>query len=112
MELFQRPWGWYENLQNSDGYKVKTLFVKPNEKISLQYHFHRYEHWIVVRGNGFLELDKNIREIKVGDYIFIPKMSIHRVSSGKDGIMIIEVQQGQICEEEDIVRIQDEYGRI
>lgn len=112
MELIKRPWGWYENLKYGNGFKVKTLFVEPNQKISLQYHNHRDEHWIVVYGNGKLELNDETRNIKSGDYVLIPKMTIHRVISDNDGIMIVETQMGNICEEEDIIRIHDEYGRI
>jgi mannose-6-phosphate isomerase-like protein (cupin superfamily) len=112
MEKVGRPWGWYENLQEDDGYKVKRLYIGPNEKISLQYHNYRNEHWIVVVGSGIIELGDIVREIKVGDYIFVPSNSKHRVSGGNDGIVIIEIQLGKICDEKDIVRIQDDYGRI
>lgn len=112
IEKVNRPWGWYENLQEENGYKVKRLYIKPNEKISLQYHNHRNEHWIVVFGSGTVELSDIVREIKVGDYIFVPSNSKHRVSGGNSGIIIIEIQLGKICDEEDIVRIQDDYGRI
>jgi mannose-6-phosphate isomerase-like protein (cupin superfamily) len=112
IEKVDRPWGWYENLQEENGYKVKRLYIKSNEKISLQYHNHRNEHWVVVFGSGIVELGDIVREIKVGDYIFVPSNSKHRVSGGNGGIMIIEIQLGKICDEEDIVRIQDDYGRI
>jgi len=112
IEKIYRPWGWYENLQEETGYKVKRLYIKPNEKISLQYHNHRNEHWIVVVGSGTVELGEIVREIKVGDYIFVPLSSEHRVCGGINGIMIVEIQLGKICDEEDIVRIQDDYGRI
>ena len=111
-EKVNRPWGWYENLHEENGYKVKRLYIKPNEKISLQYHNHRNAHWVVVVGSGTVDLDDAVREVKVGDYIFVPLNFRHRVSGGNDGIMIIEIQLGKICDEEDIVRIQDDYGRI
>ena len=111
-EKVNRPWGWYENLHKENGYKVKRLYIKPNEKISLQYHNHRNEHWVVVFGCGVVELGDLTKEVQVGDYIFVPSNSRHRVSGGNDGIMIIEIQLGKICDEEDIVRIQDDYGRI
>ncbi len=111
-EKFDRPWGWYENLKEDTGYKVKRLYVKPNQKISLQYHNQRDEHWVVVSGDGTLELNEDIKKLKVGDYIFVPVLSKHRITGGNDGIIIVEVQLGKICNEEDIVRIEDAYGRI
>lgn len=111
-ERFDRPWGWYENLKEDTGYKVKSLYVQPNQKISLQYHNQRDEHWVVVSGDGTLELNEDIKKLKVGDYIFVPVLSKHRITGGNNGIMIVEVQLGKICNEEDIVRIEDVYGRI
>lgn len=111
-ERFDRPWGWYENLKEDTGYKVKRLCVQPNQKISLQYHNQRDEHWVVVSGDGTLELNEDIKKLKVGDYIFVPVLSKHRITGGNNGIIIVEVQLGKICNEEDIVRIEDEYGRI
>ncbi len=111
-EKFDRPWGWYENLKEDTGYKVKRLYVKPNQKISLQYHNQRDEHWVVVSGDGTLELNEDIKKLKVGDYIFVPVLSKHRITGGNNGIIIVEVQLGKICNEEDIVRIEDAYGRI
>lgn len=111
-ERFDRPWGWYENLKEDEGYKVKRLYVQPDQKISLQYHNQRDEHWVVVSGNGKLELNEQTKNIKVGDYIFVPVLSEHRITGGNDGIIIVEVQLGKICNEEDIVRIEDAYGRI
>ena len=113
MDKTHRPWGWYENLyENSKTYKVKRLFVSPNQRISLQYHNNRSEHWVVVGGNGIVNLDNDNLMVDVGDYIFIPTTSKHRIQSGNDGIMIIEVQQGSSCEEEDIVRLDDDYNRV
>lgn len=113
MDITHRPWGWYENLYSSDkSYKVKRLYVSPNQRISLQYHNNRSEHWVVVEGNGAVTLEDDCIEVSVGNYIFIPLESTHRVQSGDDGIMIIEVQQGSSCEEEDIVRLDDDYNRV
>ncbi len=108
----QRPWGWYETIQEESNYKVKRLYVKPGEKISLQFHNYRSEHWIVVSGSGKIELDGNITDVTIGDYVFIPILSKHRIAAGDSGITIIEVQLGSKCLEEDIVRIEDDYGRI
>lgn len=112
IERFDRPWGWYENLKDDIGYKVKRLYISPEQKISLQYHNQREEHWIVVSGSGRLELNEETKNIKVGDYIFVPVQYKHRITGGNYGIMIVEVQLGKTCNEEDIVRIEDAYGRI
>jgi len=112
MSKVERPWGWYENLYDCAGYKVKRLFVEKDQKISLQYHDHRSEHWIVVEGSGKVELNGSIRNVQIGDYIFIPLKDTHRIYGGTCGIMIVEVQLGSSCIEEDIVRLEDDYGRI
>ena len=107
-----RPWGWYENLYDNSTYKIKRLCVNPNEQISLQYHKLRNEHWIVVEGNGKIIIGEYVKDVSIGDYIFVPMECKHRISSGDCGIIIVEVQQGSSCIEEDIVRIEDNYGRI
>lgn len=113
MELVYRPWGWYQNIYDADKtYKVKRLFVSSHQKISLQYHLKRSEHWIVVDGNGTLTLDGVVKTIKVGDYVYIPLESIHRIEGGDTGILIIEIQQGSLCVEDDIIRLEDDYQRI
>jgi len=108
----ERPWGWYETIQEEVNYKVKRLYVKPGEKISLQFHNYRSEHWVVVSGSGKFELDSNITDVTIGDYVFIPILSKHRIVAGDSGITIIEVQLGSKCLEEDIIRIEDDYGRV
>ena len=112
MDRVNRPWGWYENLYDNSTYKIKRLCVNPNEQISLQYHKLRNEHWVVVEGNGKIIIGENVKNVFIGDYIFVPIECNHRISSGNYGIIIIEVQQGSYCIEEDIVRIQDNYGRL
>ena len=91
-------------------YKVKKIFVNPKSRFSLQYHKHRTEDWVVVQGVGLLTQDDSEKVIRPGEYCFIPKGQIHRLSAGEEGVLFIEVQQG-ICEEEDIVRLSDDYGR-
>lgn len=112
MNKVERPWGWYQNLYDDSGYKVKRLFVEKEQKISLQYHEHRSEHWIVIEGFGKIELNGIVKDVQVGDYIFIPLRETHRIYGGTCGIMIVEVQVGSSCIEEDIVRLEDDYGRI
>jgi mannose-6-phosphate isomerase-like protein (cupin superfamily) len=106
-----RPWGYFENLLEENDYKVKRIVISPNQSISLQYHFHREEYWIVVEGDGELTIEDNIRTVGTGDSVFIRKEDIHRLKAGKNGITIIETQIG-ICDEDDIVRLEDHYGRV
>lgn len=112
MEKEYRPWGWYENLLGESRYKVKRIYLEPEQKISLQYHEFRDEHWIVIEGDGKLELDDYTKQINTGDYVFVPNKSKHRITAGKCGIIIVEVQMGLKCEEDDIIRLEDYYGRI
>ncbi len=106
-----RPWGIFENLLEELDYKVKRIIITPNHSISLQYHFHREEYWIVVEGDGELTIEDDVRHVEVGDSVFIKKEELHRLKAGKNGITIIETQLG-ICDEEDIVRLEDNYGRV
>ncbi len=106
-----RPWGIFENLLEDINYKVKRIVISPNQSISLQYHFHREEYWIVVEGNGELLHEDIIKTVSVGDTVFIDKKDIHRLKAGKNGITIIETQLG-VCDEDDIVRLEDHYGRV
>jgi mannose-6-phosphate isomerase-like protein (cupin superfamily) len=108
----ERPWGWYENLLDADGYKVKRLFVEQDKRISLQYHNYRSEFWVVVSGFGTVEIEEEVKDVYLGDYIFIRELEKHRICGGKGGIMIVEVQLGFSCVEQDIVRIEDDFGRI
>jgi mannose-1-phosphate guanylyltransferase len=110
MTIELRPWGFFENILEEIDYKVKRITVSPNQSISLQYHFHREEHWVVVEGDGEVVIEDNVKSIEVGDSIFIQKEEVHRLSAGPQGIVIIETQVG-ICDEEDIVRLSDFYGR-
>ena len=84
--------------------------VKPRSRIYLQYHKHQTENWVVVQGIVLLTPGDSEKIIRPGEYCVIPKGQIHRLSAGDEGVMFIEVQQG-ICEEEDIVRLSDDYGR-
>jgi mannose-6-phosphate isomerase-like protein (cupin superfamily) len=106
-----RPWGIFENLLEEIDYKVKRIIITPNHSISLQYHFHREEYWIVVEGDGELILEDTTKHVEVGDSVFIKKEELHRLKAGKNGITIIETQLG-VCDEEDIVRLEDHYGRV
>lgn len=110
VERVERPWGWYETIQEEEKYKVKRLHIRRGQRISLQSHDHRDEHWIVVEGFGLVEVDENERHVGLGGHIFVPKKHKHRITATKD-MTIIEVQMGS-CNENDIHRYQDDYGRI
>tara|TARA_Y100001973_G_scaffold104547_1_gene174743 strand:+ start:1179 stop:1520 length:342 start_codon:yes stop_codon:yes gene_type:complete len=105
-----RPWGWYITLDQGVDYKVKKIYVKPSQRFSLQYHNHREEHWTIVEGVGKITQGDLTTSIETGKYVYIPKGVIHRLEGGDKGITFIEVQRGK-CYEEDIIRLEDDYGR-
>ncbi len=107
-----RPWGFFETLSHGEGYKVKKIHVFPFEKLSLQYHHHRKEHWIIIRGQALIT--KGVKEaiLEQGESVFIEKNEIHRIENPSNiPLEIIETQLGEKLEEEDIVRLEDQYGR-
>lgn len=109
----QRPWGDFENLLDSDLCKVKIINIKPGQAPSYQYHLKREEVWVVVSGEGELRLDDRITPVNKGDIIFIPLQAKHQISNtGIDPLMFIEVQLGEYFGEDDIVRLEDNYGRV
>jgi len=107
-----RPWGTYTVLEDHAGYKVKQITVIPGAKLSLQYHHHRSEHWIVVKGTATVTINDKTFDLKQNESTFIPKEATHRlVNNQKDDLIIIEAQVGNYLGEDDIVRIQDDYKR-
>ena len=107
-----RPWGWYDSIDEGNRFKVKRIMVKPGEKLSLQKHHHRAEHWIVVQGTAEVECDNQTLMLSENESTYIPLGSVHRLSnSGQIPLEIIEVQSGSYLGEDDIVRLQDDYGR-
>ena len=108
----ERPWGWYEVIDQGNRYKVKRIEVKPNASLSLQKHLHRAEHWVVVEGTAQVEVDGKITMIRENESTYIPLGSKHRLSNpGKIQLRIIEVQSGSYLEEDDIERFEDDYDR-
>ncbi len=109
-----RPWGEYIILNDNEGYKVKKLIVKPGAAMSLQEHGHRSEHWVIVRGQAEIIRDTEKLDLKVNDTISIPVGVKHRISnpSKTEHLIIIEVQTGDYLGEDDIIRYQDNYGRV
>jgi mannose-1-phosphate guanylyltransferase len=107
-----RPWGTYTILEENPGYKVKQITVRPGAKLSLQYHHHRSEHWIVVSGIATVTVDNKTFELKQNESTYIPKESKHRLANIHDqDLVIIEAQVGTYLGEDDIVRLQDDYKR-
>ena len=107
----ERPWGWYETLTEGESYKVKRLFIAPNQRLSLQYHNLRTEDWVIVEGGGVVTQNRLETPCKVGDTFHISTEMKHRAMGGENGLLIIETQLG-ICKENDIIRLEDDYGRI
>ena len=105
-----KPWGWYITLEEQKDFKVKRITLHPHQRFSLQYHEYREEHWTIVEGIGYITQYGQEGVIRPGEYAYIPKKGVHRLKGGKDGITFIEVQRGD-CREDDIVRLEDDYGR-
>jgi mannose-6-phosphate isomerase-like protein (cupin superfamily) len=112
MNREERPWGWFETIEENEAYKFKKIFVNPNQQFSLQYHNHREEHWIIIEGSGFMTLDKSCFPVYFGDSFKVETKQIHRMKAGPKGILFYEVQIGDQCKESDIKRLEDDYGRI
>ncbi|MZP29445.1 mannose-1-phosphate guanylyltransferase/mannose-6-phosphate isomerase [Heliobacterium undosum] len=107
-----RPWGSFTILVDAEGHKVKRIVVQPGQRLSLQLHYHRSEHWVVLEGTARVTIGDEVRMIHENESIFVPKSTRHRLENpGKVPLVIIEVQNGIYLEEDDIVRFNDEYGR-
>jgi mannose-1-phosphate guanylyltransferase/mannose-6-phosphate isomerase len=107
-----RPWGYYQGIDLGSRYQVKRIVVKPNAALSLQKHFHRSEHWVVVHGTAEVTIGSEVRMVHENEAAYIPIGSVHRLANpGKIPLELIEVQAGSYLGEDDIVRLTDEYGR-
>lgn len=111
-ERMYRPWGWYQTLELQDRFQVKRIVVYPGGRLSLQKHFHRAEHWVVVRGAAQVTVGERVELINENRSIYIPLGEVHRLENpGKIDTEIIEVQTGSYLGEDDIVRLEDVYNR-
>ena len=112
-DLFeQRPWGSFTILEEGANYKVKNITVLPGRRLSYQKHSRRCEHWIVVQGTGVVTLDDQDRTLKIGDTVDVEIGMAHRIENpGTEPLIFIEVQRGDYLGEDDIVRLQDDFGR-
>jgi mannose-6-phosphate isomerase len=112
MESERRPWGAWYVLDEGSGYKVKRIEVQPGQRLSYQTHEHRAEHWTVVQGTATCVLDGETVELPTGGSVEVSIGTAHRISNLHDGeLVIIEVQRGDYTGEDDIVRLEDDYGR-
>jgi mannose-6-phosphate isomerase len=109
----QRPWGYYEVLSDDKAnHKVKRVTILPGKRLSLQFHRKRREHWIMIAGQALVTLGEQQVELSPSDSIDIPLMAHHRIENiGEVPLVFIEVQQGEYFGEDDIVRIEDDFGR-
>jgi len=111
-EFDRRPWGTYTVLDEGKLFKVKRIEVLPGKRLSYQRHSRRAEHWFVVEGSALVTLDGTEINLTAGQSIDIPKGSAHRVENRHSGLLVfIEVQQGDYLGEDDIQRLQDDFGR-
>ena len=107
-----RPWGFYESLIRGDRFQVKRIVVNPGQKLSLQRHYHRAEHWVVVHGVALVTRDGEQHMVRENESIYLPLGCVHRMENpGRIPLTLIEVQSGSYLGEDDIVRLEDTYGR-
>ena len=108
-----RPWGSYTVLEESNGYKIKKIEVNPGKRLSLQKHFHRSEHWIVVSGTATVTVGDEKRLVRPNESTYIKAGELHRLENeGKIPVVLIEAQVGEYTGEDDIVRVEDDYQRL
>ena len=107
-----RPWGWYQRIDIGERFQVKRIMVTPGGRLSLQKHFHRAEHWVVVKGTAEVTLNDQIILVHENEAVYLPIGSMHRLTNpGKIPLELIEVQVGSYTGEDDIIRVEDVYGR-
>jgi mannose-1-phosphate guanylyltransferase/mannose-6-phosphate isomerase len=107
-----RPWGFYEGLITGERFQVKRIVVRPGGRLSLQKHFHRAEHWVVVNGTALVTRDAETLMVRENESVYLPLGCVHRLENpGRIPLALIEVQSGPYLGEDDIVRLEDIYGR-
>jgi mannose-1-phosphate guanylyltransferase len=110
-----RPWGWYKNVEGNDtsGFKVKRIAVYPGKRLSLQSHNHRSEHWVMVKGEAEVLVGEETMLLKKDQHVYIPVKALHRITNkGEDLLEFTETQIGDYLGEDDIIRYEDDFGRI
>jgi mannose-6-phosphate isomerase-like protein (cupin superfamily) len=109
----RRPWGYYEVLSDEENHKVKRIVVHPGKRLSLQRHINRAEHWYLLSGEALVTIDREDRPLKSGQSVDIPRGTLHRLkNSGQEAVTLIEIQTGEYLGEDDIERVEDDFGRI
>lgn len=108
-----RPWGSFDVLFHSPTHQVKHIIVMPSHRLSLQFHNHREEHWVIISGLGLATIDSAEREVKPGDYVHVCAKTTHRIKCiSNEPLVIVEVWTGDYLGEDDIIRLQDDYARM
>ena len=111
-ETDQRPWGSYTVLDDEPTFKVKRIEVLPGKRLSYQRHARRSEHWFIVHGTAVVTLDGEPRQVSPGGAVDVPVGTAHRIENPSDELVVfVEVQHGEYFGEDDIVRLEDDYGR-
>jgi mannose-6-phosphate isomerase len=112
-ESATRPWGSWEVLATGEGYTLKRIVVNPGQRLSLQYHRFRAEHWTVVQGVAQAEINGRLSALTAGGSVYVPLGAHHRLRNISDTpLVMIEVQTGEYLDESDIIRIDDDYARV
>ena len=107
-----RPWGRWKVVEANPSFPLKTIEVDPGERLSLQYHNFRSEHWIVVAGQGVVTIGGDNLRVERGSHVYVPRETKHRIANdGDHKLIFVEVQFGDRLEESDIVRVEDDYAR-
>jgi mannose-6-phosphate isomerase-like protein (cupin superfamily) len=107
----ERPWGFYKVLEDTETYKVKYIKVMPGQRLSYQKHEHRAEHWTIISGYPSITVDGSNHVLFAGNSIDIPAGTLHRIAATDVPVEFIEIQTGTYFGEDDIQRIEDDYGR-
>ena len=108
----KRPWGNYHIIAKNTGYQIKEIKVSQGSKLSLQKHKNRSEFWQIVKGKSKITIEESEHYLKEREYIYIPKNTVHRIENiGKEDLIFIEIQLGENLKEDDIIRLEDDYGR-
>ena len=108
-----RPWGSFTTLEEGNGYKIKRIEVNPGHRLSLQMHYHRSEHWIILSGTAKVTCGDTVELLEANQSTYVPQCTAHRLENpGVIKLVIIEVQNGEYLGEDDLVRFQDDYARL
>ena len=111
--IIQKPWGTYQILEKQKNYLIKIIIVQPGEKLSLQSHEHRSEHWTIVEGVANITINDSKKILNSNESIFIPVKAKHRIENNQNNVLkIIEIQYGSNLSEDDIIRYEDIYNRV